>query len=242
MVAAALDESGSRCVTAADDRQELHVLERDGDAWRSCCAPWRVRFLLLRALPRVSPHTPAWGLTSSHALRGAQAHDAPLRGVAWASAVFGSMLASCGDDGVRVWAVLPGEQAKLLATLGVAEHAAAVVCVAFGPQHLGLRLAAGGADGVVRLYAAQDRTSGWEEEVSITSCAAPGTAAENAHCRAHLRLVRPAPVWPGACTAPGVQRRWQWVSPVPQRAFGRSTRSCGGGAALASCPEERQQA
>ena len=103
----------------------------------------------------------------SPTLCGAQAHDSPLRGVAWASPVFGSLLASCSDDGVRVWAVQPGQQAKLVAALGAAEHAAAVACVAFAPHHHGLMLAAGGADGVVRLYASQDRFSGWEEQVRL---------------------------------------------------------------------------
>lgn len=89
-----------------------------------------------------------------------------MRGVAWASPVFGSFLASCSDDGtVKVWLILPAGEAKLLATLG---GAAPVVCVAFAPQHHGLVLAAAGADGVVRLFESADRTgtSGWDEQVS----------------------------------------------------------------------------
>ena len=59
---------------------------------------------------------------------------------------------------------------ELFAEIGAAEHAAAVACVAFAPHHHGLMLAAGGADGVVRLYASQDRVSGWEEQVRLPAC------------------------------------------------------------------------
>ena len=172
VVAAAHDESGSRCVTA-DERHELHVLERDGDAWRSFTS-WRVR-AACAALPRVSSaRACARAAMSTHATHGAQAHDAPLRGVALASPVFGSLLASCSDDGtVRVWSVQSAGQAKPVATLGVAERAVPVVCVAFAPQHHGLLIAAAGADGVVRLYECADRTgASWDEQVRLCACCA----------------------------------------------------------------------
>jgi hypothetical protein len=41
VLAVAYDESGSRLVTA-DERHELRVLERDGDAWRGG-ASWKAR-------------------------------------------------------------------------------------------------------------------------------------------------------------------------------------------------------
>ena len=180
MVATAHDETGSKCVTA-DEHHELHVLERDGDAWRSC-ALWRVRLpsrpgaLCLAA----RQHTLARASTfNASAVRAAQAHDATLRGVAWASPVFGSMLASCSDDGaVRVWLLQPSGGVKPIATLGGAPGAAPVVCVAFAPQHHGLVIAAGCADGVVRLYESVDRTgaSGWDEQVrSLRACCAKDT-------------------------------------------------------------------
>ena len=92
--------------------------------------------------------------------------------MAWASPIFGSLLASCSDDGtVRVWSARPGDEAKLVATLGVAEHAVPVACVAFAPQHHGLLLAAGGADGAVRLYESADRTgASWDVQVSLRAC------------------------------------------------------------------------
>jgi WD40 repeat protein len=97
----------------------------------------------------------------------AQAHDGKLRSVAWASPVFGSILASCADDGaVKVWLIQPAGEAKLLATLGGGR--AAPVCIAFSPQHQGLVLAVACADGAVRLYESADRTgAAWEEQVSV---------------------------------------------------------------------------
>ena len=88
--------------------------------------------------------------------------------MAWASPAFGSIAASCSDDGlVKVWLVLPPTgEARLLATLG-GDRAAPVVCVAFAPPEHGLVVAAAGSDGVVRLYESADRTgaSGWDEQV-----------------------------------------------------------------------------
>lgn len=170
MLAAAYDESGKRVATA-DERQELRVHERAGDGWH-CCVSWKVRSLRLAGARGASARLRARLACAAPSCltRAAQAHDAKLRGVAWASPAFGEILCSCADDGAKVWLILPAGEAKLLATLGGSR---AAVCVAFAPQHLGLVLAVAGADGAVRLYESADRTgSTWDEQVRSTPTAA----------------------------------------------------------------------
>lgn len=94
------------------------------------------------------------------------AHTAPVYAVAWAHPSFGCVLASASaDHTVLIWEEVnaatssgngssSGSSWRQRAVLGDARGA--VRTVAFAPRHLGLRLAAGSADGSVRVYEAAD--------------------------------------------------------------------------------------
>lgn len=86
-----------------------------------------------------------------------RAHDASIVKISWASPEFGKILASVSyDKTVRLWeedADEPhgsGRRWRRLATLNDARGP--LYDVAFAPSHLGLRLAAIGSDGVLRIY------------------------------------------------------------------------------------------
>lgn len=86
-----------------------------------------------------------------------KAHDASIVKLSWASPEFGRVLASVSyDKTVRLWeedldeARGSGRRWKKLSVLS--EASGPLYDVAFAPSHLGLRLAAIGSDGVLRIY------------------------------------------------------------------------------------------
>ena len=78
--------------------------------------------------------------------------------MAWASPHFGALLASCADDGVKLWTQRATEW-KLVSSLPTAaQH------LAFAPPEHGALLAAA-ADGAVRLYGPAEDLALWELQV-----------------------------------------------------------------------------
>eukprot|EP00590_Aulacoseira_subarctica_P010934 CAMPEP_0172423298 /NCGR_PEP_ID=MMETSP1064-20121228/15050_1 /TAXON_ID=202472 /ORGANISM="Aulacoseira subarctica , Strain CCAP 1002/5" /LENGTH=386 /DNA_ID=CAMNT_0013164589 /DNA_START=107 /DNA_END=1267 /DNA_ORIENTATION=- len=99
-----------------------------------------------------------------------QAHKGTVNKLSWAHPEFGQLLASAGSDhAVIIWEEREQQQqdsgassAQQQATTHWASKAQlndarkSVTCVSFAPRHLGLKIAAGSADGVVRIYEAID--------------------------------------------------------------------------------------
>jgi nucleoporin SEH1 len=109
-----------------------------------------------------------------------KAHDSSIVKLSWASPEFGKILASVSyDKTVRIWEEdldephASGRRWKKLATLNDARGP--LYDVAFAPSHLGLRLAAIGSDGVLRIYDALEPADlrSWTvtSEVSVLSTA-----------------------------------------------------------------------
>jgi nucleoporin SEH1 len=109
-----------------------------------------------------------------------KAHDSSIVKLSWASPEFGKILASVSyDKTVRIWEEDldephgSGRRWKKLATLNDARGP--LYDVAFAPSHLGLRLAAIGSDGVLRIYDALEPADlrSWTvtSEVSVLSTA-----------------------------------------------------------------------
>lgn len=102
-----------------------------------------------------SASTGAWSRTASWA-----AHCGPVWRLAWAHPAFGAVLASASADGtVLLWEetaspAAAGDQWLQRAQLGDARGA--VRALGWAPRGGGLRLAAGSADGAVRVYEAAD--------------------------------------------------------------------------------------
>ena len=166
VTATAYDASGTRMVTSTAEGA-VHVWDREDDldeATEGAPGPWR--------------QTAAWA-----------AHDdVSCEAIAFAPAEFGQCVATAAADGsVRVWREKP--LAPLGAEPAVATEAAAAAAAAargrarrgnsspicarargattlldFAPPEHGLRLAAAGADGVVRFYAPGNTLAllGWE--------------------------------------------------------------------------------
>ena len=148
----AFDHYGRRFATCSGDRT-VRVWDASGDTWSS--APGS-----------------EW-----------QAHRGSVTQISWAHPEFGQLLATCGSDhAATVWEErvgglgLPGAQSAEATGTGTSGAAAAgnqpatrwvnkaqltdarkaVTCVQFAPRHLGLKLATGSADGIVRIYEAID--------------------------------------------------------------------------------------
>ena len=107
-----------------------------------------------------------------------QAHKGTVNKLSWAHPEYGQLLASCGSDhAVIIWEEREQQlqqQQEGSSSMGVATPAStssathwvckaqltdarkSVTCVAFAPRHLGLKIAAGSADGIVRIYEAID--------------------------------------------------------------------------------------
>ena len=111
-----------------------------------------------------------------------QAHRGSVTEVSWAHPEFGQLLATAGSDhAATVWEErvgglgLPGSQgggiadvpggaqqggggggSRWISRAQLTEARKCVTCVQFAPRHLGLKLATGSADGVVRIYEAID--------------------------------------------------------------------------------------
>lgn len=125
-----------------------------------------------------------------------KAHPAELREVAWASPLFGALLASCADDGVKLWTQRATEW-KLVSSLPTAARH-----LAFAPPEHGALLAAA-ADGAVRLYGPAEELALWE--LQARPCETSETHATE---RLATDTLRGFPAWPGLHIADlGSQRR-----------------------------------
>ena len=79
--------------------------------------------------------------------------------VDWAHPEFGQILVSCGDDSTaQIWEEQAGSTSanRWVKKASLTDARKPVNAVALAPRHLGLRLATGGADGIVRVYEAVD--------------------------------------------------------------------------------------
>ena len=98
-----------------------------------------------------------------------QAHKGVVWRLSWAHPEFGQLLATAGADHmVHVWEEQEGgfdystgssqsvSQSRWISKAQLTEARKSVNCVEFAPRHVGLRLATGSSDGVVRLYEAID--------------------------------------------------------------------------------------
>lgn len=106
--------------------------------------------------------TNEWRLSGEMSV-GASGHTGVVVKVAWAHPEFGTILASCSEDhSVIVWKEDPVD-GKWSQKAGLVDARAGVQDIKFAPHHLGLQLAAGSKDGVVRIYEAADSTkpSSW---------------------------------------------------------------------------------
>lgn len=144
----AWDDDGTRVITVTDG-SALHVLSRLGGgayAKQEVDADARAELAGARA--------------------GAKALDSGVRAVAWGPCELsgGLIAAACGDGRVCVWEQRLGEWWRA-APLRVAAAAAAgarapagvpLSAIAFAPPHVGLQVAVGGEDGLVRVFACED--------------------------------------------------------------------------------------
>ena len=100
-----------------------------------------------------------------------QAHKGPVWRLSWSHPEFGQLLATCGADHiVQIWEEQEGgfdnlggaanegsyPTSRWISKAQLTEARKSVNCVEFAPRHVGLRLATGSADGVVRIYDAID--------------------------------------------------------------------------------------
>ncbi|KAK5665690.1 epoxide hydrolase, soluble (sEH) [Batrachochytrium dendrobatidis] len=117
--------------------------------------------------------TGAWSLNDVW-----KAHDSSIVKASWAHPEFGQVFASCSfDKTVKIWEEQEQEQCQSgrrwteCATL--TESRGSVHDIEFAPNHLGLKLAACGSDGVLRIYEAMDvvNLTSWTlmEEIEIVS-------------------------------------------------------------------------
>jgi len=99
--------------------------------------------------------TNEWVL-SGEMSNGGTGHTGVVVKVAWAHPEFGTLLASCSEDhSVIVWKEDSVDQSWSRA-IDLVDARAGVQDVKFAPHHMGLQLAAGSKDGVVRIYQARD--------------------------------------------------------------------------------------
>jgi len=96
-----------------------------------------------------------------------QAHRGAVTSLAFCHPEFGNLLATCGSDhDAIVWEERPASNSSGTTVGGSTSHwinrasltdaRRAVTCLEFAPRHCGLKLAAGSADGSVRIYEAVD--------------------------------------------------------------------------------------
>ncbi|KAJ1550099.1 epoxide hydrolase, soluble (sEH), partial [Nowakowskiella sp. JEL0078] len=90
-----------------------------------------------------------------------KAHDASVLKVCWAHPEFGQLIASCSfDRTVKIWEEQDDESSpsqkrwKIVGTLS--EDFFAIQDLQFAPNHLGLKLAVVGENGMLRIYEALD--------------------------------------------------------------------------------------
>jgi len=88
-----------------------------------------------------------------------QAHRGSVNMISWSNE-FGSLIATCGSDHeVKIFEERTNASSaasRWTAKAQLTEARKAVACVEFAPKHWGLKLAAGSADGCVRIYEAVD--------------------------------------------------------------------------------------
>jgi nucleoporin SEH1 len=112
----------------------------------------------------------AWALSSEW-----QAHRGSISQVAWAHPEFGSVLCSAGSDhNCMLWEERDGK--KWASAVTLTDSRRSVTCCEFAPKHLRLLLAAGSADGTLRIYEALDvrNLAQWPLQASLQ--AFPGDA------------------------------------------------------------------
>lgn len=99
--------------------------------------------------------TGEWNLTAQW-----QAHKGSVTSLCWAHPEFGSLLATAGSDQeAKIWEEKSNASslsARWNGKASLTEARRGVTCVEFAPRHWGLKLAAGSADGCVRIYEAVD--------------------------------------------------------------------------------------
>ncbi|KAJ3037936.1 epoxide hydrolase, soluble (sEH) [Rhizophlyctis rosea] len=88
-------------------------------------------------------------------------HDCSILKVAWAHPEYGQVFASCSfDRTVRIWEEQEHEAKnggrRWVEKARLADSRGSVKDIEFSPNHLGLKLAACAADGIVRIYEAMD--------------------------------------------------------------------------------------
>jgi nucleoporin SEH1 len=149
-----------------------------------------------------------------------QAHRGSISQVSWAHPEFGSILATAGSDhNVVLWEERDGHKWASVVTLTEARRA--VQCVEFAPKHLRLLLAAGSADGTVRLYEALDvrNLAQWPLQASLQAfpsdagslgvtcvswCSGPMGAPTLVVGGSHLVVYRRTKQWQAILTIPKV--------------------------------------
>ena len=111
-----------------------------------------------------------------------QAHKGVVWSVSWAHPEYGQLIVSAGADHmVHVWEEQSSADSgggksksgvKWVQKAQLTEARKAVNCVEFAPRHGGLRLAAGSADGVVRMYGREERAARLERGAARQECGA----------------------------------------------------------------------
>jgi len=104
-----------------------------------------------------------------------QAHKGAVNRICWAHPEYGDLLATCGSDHTaQIW-----EEQRLSSMGGrwnqkasLNEAHKSVTCINFAPRHVGLKIATGSADGVVRVYEAIDvmNLNHWPLSHNFTAC------------------------------------------------------------------------
>eukprot|EP00041_Stephanoeca_diplocostata_P009142 m.139340 g.139340 ORF g.139340 m.139340 type:complete len:323 (+) comp17620_c0_seq3:92-1060(+) len=106
-------------------------------------------------------------------------HLGPVCKVAWAHPEFGQVLATCSfDRTAKIWeeqggslSGAKGKTSKWAERATLTDSRSAISGIAFAPRHLGLKLAACGEDGKVRIYEACDvmNLSSWSQTEDFTA-------------------------------------------------------------------------
>ncbi|KAJ3289991.1 epoxide hydrolase, soluble (sEH) [Borealophlyctis nickersoniae] len=120
-------------------------------------------------------------------------HDCSILKVTWAHPEYGQVFASCSfDRTVRIWEEQEHETVnsgrRWVEKARLAESRGSVKDIQFAPNHLGLKLAAVGSDGIARIYEAMDvvNLAQWtlmdEFEVGGKEAASGGKEADGHYC------------------------------------------------------------
>ena len=91
-----------------------------------------------------------------------RAHQDSIWRISWSHPEFGQLFASCSQDKtVHIWEEQEGvskseNRDKWIRKMQLSDSKGSVNDVKFGPRHVGLKVAAGSADGCIRIYEATD--------------------------------------------------------------------------------------